>query len=995
MKSAIKKAIIVVCFLFTYSASGIYAQEMHFTNISGSLNLPSQECYSIIQDSKGYIWICTENGLVKYSKGGKKVFDKQNGLDENSAYYIGETKPGEISLLTSDSRYLKITNDRVYEHKGSDLIRSAIKSGFGEGHFNVGYAISEKGNGDLIINSQYSTQLYHTKSSTVQKLTDANAFNSDAQLVVVKNNKKAYFVKNNHVSLSYPKDKHHFVAIDIIHGSTKKRILVQLNKNEVADWRIRIEDVDGITFLAVHNKLIRIDKHLNVNYYSFPKVITSVYVSPKRELWIGCYNHGVYHYSDIYNMNSRRFGLNGLTVSSILEDNEGGIWCTTTEKGVFYANNSHFQYFPNSPELNNKTSLLKVIDTNLFFSTEIDKLCILTSAGIKSTSLPRTGNAEITDLIRYKGDIFFTTKGYAGRLGKDWSYSNLVSCYFKTGVERKSNISAYQLDTCGGSLYLLGTASIYKFDGNYFHSLIYPLQSKGRCMKVYNDGIIYVGCNDGIYKLSVDSKKLRKINPINSAVTKIIRASDGYIYFTTRGQGLYKLVNDVPVKIEIGEANYNLNDLLEDQYGRLWVSSSDGIIRVSKWKGNYTYEKYTVSNGLISNNTGQITLLNNHLYISTSEGVCMFSIHKNIKNTTPPRVYINELRINDNPWTFKGRELDLQYNENSISIVFDQMTYKTGGFESIEYKVIGLHSTFRKLESNKLILEDLRPNTYVIIAYSVNSDGVKSKIPVVLKLTIHPPFWLTAWFITLVVIVFLMLVVLIVSRIIRQNKLQHEEKTRINQLISESQLTALQAQMNPHFIFNAINGIQNYVLNRREDEAYNYLAKFSKLVRMVLNNSRDKELSLHTEIETLNLYIELEQLRFDNSFEYKLNVAHGVNSMNIEIPAMLIQPYVENAIWHGLMNLNGERKGVLTIDIKIENDMLVISIEDNGVGRVRSNEFKGASIHHSVGMQLTEERLEIINKLWDSQKVKVHVHDLYDQEHIACGTRVELVLPFL
>jgi tetratricopeptide (TPR) repeat protein len=151
---------------------------------------------------------------------------------------------------------------------------------------------------------------------------------------------------------------------------------------------------------------------------------------------------------------------------------------------------------------------------------------------------------------------------------------------------------------------------------------------------------------------------------------------------------------------------------------------------------------------------------------------------------------------------------------------------------------------------------------------------------------------------------------------------------------------AMLAQMNPHFIFNAINSIQNFVLNNKEDEAYNYLTKFSKLIRMILHNSNEELLTLSAEIEALNLYISLEQLRFNNSFDYKLSIADNIDEDNIEIPTMLIQPYVENAIWHGLMNLKEERKAVLLIDISIENNLLKIVVEDNGIGRERSNEYK-------------------------------------------------------
>ncbi|HAA00178.1 MAG TPA: hypothetical protein DCD96_00895, partial [Flavobacteriales bacterium] len=174
-----------------------------------------------------------------------------------------------------------------------------------------------------------------------------------------------------------------------------------------------------------------------------------------------------------------------------------------------------------------------------------------------------------------------------------------------------------------------------------------------------------------------------------------------------------------------------------------------------------------------------------------------------------------------------------------------------------------------------------------------------------------------------------------------------------------------------------------------------YLVKFSKLVRLVLNNSREKEISLHAELEMLQLYVSLEQLRFDKSFEFILQVSDDLNLFEIEIPTMLIQPYVENAIWHGLMNLNGERQAVLKIDISQEDNILRIDIQDNGIGRARSNAFKRDSLHHSVGMQLTEKRIEMINTIWNLKNVQVSITDLYDEQQESMGTKVELFLSVL
>jgi two-component system, LytTR family, sensor kinase len=206
---------------------------------------------------------------------------------------------------------------------------------------------------------------------------------------------------------------------------------------------------------------------------------------------------------------------------------------------------------------------------------------------------------------------------------------------------------------------------------------------------------------------------------------------------------------------------------------------------------------------------------------------------------------------------------------------------------------------------------------------------------------------------------------------------------------------AMLAQMNPHFIFNAINSIQNFVLNNKEDEAYNYLTKFSKLIRMILHNSNEELLALSAEIEALNLYISLEQLRFSNSFNYKLSIADNIDEDNVEIPTMLIQPYVENAIWHGLMNLKEERKAVLLLDISIENNLLKIIVEDNGIGRVRSNEYKKETMHNPVAMKLTAERLDMMKQSKNATEISVTIIDLHNQEKEPCGTRVELFLPLI
>ena len=202
---------------------------------------------------------------------------------------------------------------------------------------------------------------------------------------------------------------------------------------------------------------------------------------------------------------------------------------------------------------------------------------------------------------------------------------------------------------------------------------------------------------------------------------------------------------------------------------------------------------------------------------------------------------------------------------------------------------------------------------------------------------------------------------------------------------------ALSAQMSPHFTFNVINSIQSYVLQKQAHEAYTYLGRFSMLIRQVLNNARDSEITLSRELETIQLYVEMEQLRFENKFDFVIVINENIDPDGIEIPTMLIQPFIENAIWHGVMPLEEKRKGKIVIEIKPVGDCFQIIIEDNGIGRKNSRAIKKSPGHKSLGMSITQQRLDLLFGKEGDHSGKIIIHDLYDKEGEPCGTRVELL----
>jgi LytS/YehU family sensor histidine kinase len=241
--------------------------------------------------------------------------------------------------------------------------------------------------------------------------------------------------------------------------------------------------------------------------------------------------------------------------------------------------------------------------------------------------------------------------------------------------------------------------------------------------------------------------------------------------------------------------------------------------------------------------------------------------------------------------------------------------------------------------------------------------------------------------ITLIAVIIALIAVIIYRLWISAKK----EKTLAEKEKILMELKALRAQMNPHFIFNAINSIQNFILDNDQDSAQKHLSRFSKLIRMVFENSGYENIPLDEEIKMLELYLEFEMVRFSSRFRYKITVDDSLDKSHTFIPPLIIQPYVENAVWHGLMHLK-DRQGEVIINFERHNNQLKCTVDDNGIGRAHSMELKKDSVHKSMGLSITAERLEIGNKLFKS-KMSVNFTDKLNKDGTSAGTRVELLVP--
>ena len=371
-----------------------------------------------------------------------------------------------------------------------------------------------------------------------------------------------------------------------------------------------------------------------------------------------------------------------------------------------------------------------------------------------------------------------------------------------------------------------------------------------------------------------------------------------------------------------------------------------------------------------------------------------------------PSIYITDLKLFNNSvpiskgetdkTTFRLKEdisftkhLTLAYDQNVITFEYAALDYSAPKNIQYAYILEGFDKDWQYVGNNRsATFTNLNPGDYLFKVKATNSDGVWGTKTASLKLTVLAPWWRTWWFRSLV---FLSLLGIGISFYrYRFNQISEREaiKTSLNKRIAEVKMEALRAQMNPHFMFNALTSINLFVLKNDTDAASFYLNKFSKLMRDVLDHSRSELITVEEEINTLKLYVEIEKMRFKENFTFKFDIDPEARLNEFKIPPLIIQPYVENAIWHGLKNKK-EGEALLTIKVFEDAKYFNIIVEDNGIGRDKAKEIKESNIirHKSHGLKLTEERIKYFNETYAVQS-SLETNDLKNANHEAIGTQI-------
>jgi ligand-binding sensor domain-containing protein len=456
-----------------------------------------------------------------------------------------------------------------------------------------------------------------------------------------------------------------------------------------------------------------------------------------------------------------------------------------------------------------------------------------------------------------------------------------------------------------------------------------------------------------------------------------------------------------------------VNSIIEDRNKNLWISSYSGFTKINPERSaSITYANNLgmdvtdlLDYGGYADRTGRLYFGDNYGYYSFLPEECS-------TNTFPPILHLTRLSLksknlqNDNDsastikFNYDSTGIKLAHIENSFSLDFVGIHYSHPEANKLFYKLDnfenGWHEAYNTQSAN---YANIPPGKYMFRMKARSSNGVWSEMAT--PLTIRSPWW-NHWLLKALITI---ITIYVLSRLIRRqmnlnfraklDKLEKEKQlAALKHKSSELEMQVLRTQMNPHFIFNSLNSINRFILQNNKGQASQYLTKFSKLIRLILQNSQAELISLESELESLELYLDLESLRFDYHFNYKISVQNDLDISNISVPPLIIQPYAENAIWHGLMHK--EEKGQLDIDISEENDNLVCRVSDNGIGRKKAEELgsKTATRHKSMGLHITADRIALIQKEQDMGPA-VKILDLMNADGTAAGTEITITLPLI
>ncbi|MCO6173680.1 sensor histidine kinase [Flavobacterium sp. NRK F10] len=922
-----------------FICASLHAQGVFFENINNQSGLPSENIYDIYKDSKGYIWCTSEIGLLRFNGKTFKLFDNDCSSSKSGSY-LKEDAFGRIWYQSFDGYFFYTENNSLKQlpsHESSGFKSYAINS-------NSLFRVVDHGIEQIDLNTLEQRILIKGNNFVFCQILGDWLYYGDKTVyryhLKKKSSEKIISLEDEFKSLITFSNEQ-FIAI--ADRSNSKTPFILLNTSGIVTQNAlalpeTLQNVylqkDEIWCLT-KNGIYRLDYNLQPKadfHFLSGKNVSGYTKDSNNFIWISSPTNGIYVIKDLL---SKEFSLTDDEFSSISQKN--GVLYTGTNSGKIY------QHLPN-------------LETTLYFDTH------------------ENNHILFLDFNSFPDWNFFTGNGfYAQDITNNKVYRNYTSV--KDIIKINDTLVGIASTGYAGKVDL---TTIINEEVNRSNT-IENLRAKS-CAYSPKEQTLFVATNKGLFSIDKQNTvKEVRYNDQDLFAKKIAFANDTLWGITNNGKAFYHTQNNLSF----------LNDKIvfkniKTYKNHFYLSSGTAIFRLKR-------DKLQKLNSIGSfYNIIDFEIVGNTLFLVTNKKLIQIPLENHIQFKELPQININIITFNEQ--IFPKSEFNaIPYDHNSVSLYFDIVNFDYLNEYDFYYYLNGKAFQFDS-NTESVILPELQSDHYVIgfkiFDRKTNTSVFSTEAE---PFTILLPFWKRWWFVSLIVI-FIFVIIYCIYRI-KLHQITKKNKAKVAQLtlennLKESRLQLIKSQMNPHFFFNAINNIQSYIFTNETKEASQYLSKFSKLTRKILEFSEANTISLKEEIESLQLYLELQQMRFKD-LHFAIDTHNIYHSEHIKIPTMMYQPYVENAILHGLSHSLKTKE--LHIDFSLENQNTLIGIiTDNGIGRVKSAELNSLNTNKpkSFATKANLERIQLLNK--NQYKITVDYVDLYNDAGESNGTRVTI-----
>jgi ligand-binding sensor domain-containing protein len=951
-----------------------------FIRYGEAQGLPSENIYFAIEDLSHKIWFATDNGVSRFDGVTFENYSIDQGLADNEIFSIYQDHGGRIWFLSYSGIPSFFYKNQFFNSKNLRAL-SSINPG------NFLSAIYEDKSSNIYLGS---------KNGLLYKI---DAHSSESSIVWSSSNATIYFVsKNSKEELELYYEINSLLTI----GKNCQDIFIC--GKDWFEFPPRVTKLkDGRIVAGNGNKLLYFAEDHLISYVDFEKIAPTSSILNIQEdgdgvIWVST-TDGVFAADSLFEKWS--YFLEGISIRSAMKDHEGGLWFTS-EDGVYYFANPSVLGSNFEPMVDRGAATALAIDSldNIIIGYDNGQIALVSGDNLddsKLFALPRVGNREskINHILPLSNESFLVSSSMGSFRVTGDGIEQCSRLNSRRIVEYSNSGFGCICNSFGWDLIALDSCENWETS---LHTSSDPKDRK-RCSDVdfALNGDLWVANPNRLFRASKTKEdSFVLLNQwLEDVRIECIKVDPyGVLWVGTAGKGLLRVSSGkVQVLISEGMEGYSIVNAIHfvDLEGAL-IATSDGIVRIDHYQSeslkDLRYSWVGREDGLPSSRVNDVVLFNCNVWAATMEGVVTFDENLFYRTRMPPLIEIEHVFVDSKEIDFQS-QIDLPYYRNSIGLSFVGISFHSLGDVDYRYRMNGLDTTWRYTKRNFVEYPELPSGSFCFEVQAKTKKAGWSQSVAKILIVIDSPFWRKAWFWISFPIVVLGLVIFVLIRRIRSvDRLNQIEKRAL-----EAEQTLLRVQMNPHFIFNALNSIQRYFFSGDHESANDYLTDFGQLIRMMLEHSRKTTIRLEDEVAFIQKYIRIESLRLDNLLKSGISVQEGIAELDIEVPPMLLQPFLENAIWHGITPKGAG--GILLVNFSLEGEYLRCVVEDNGVGRVHSKvsqREEEPTKHRSLAIQITNERLILLNR-GRSDKASLKIEDLVDEDGNPRGTRVVVLIP--